>query len=623
VLRRLGATRVLPGYLCSDQTCNAIHNIHLETAHSAISRANDLLASYIEDKVSRKPDEFARVAADIMAEEFAKADIDGISNLFDAISDGLDLNEFRSFVDRLLRSSFKRSEARSELSVQIGAVVSNPTEFVANSDRAELMQIVLLQSNEQIIDAIDASVSTKSIDLRDFEVRTSRVKRWDRQNRGPNAEIGRYGVRFVMPPTAGLVTIKLLRLLHELYYMSGDLDPADLSYALDSSPELGEEELLCEAVRRFPPEELLRRLVISNRRAAERAALRFQIYEWEKLPREQLLERLIWKLGVPETVSFADLDRVAIHENELRHANSAGESEEVVRSHISNLFAAIEDALQRGLIFTTWCMTEDHYLASDPFMYDPGLGVEAMRFIDDKAPVDDPELRLTVGKNTLVPLASGYARLAKALRRTSEEDHKRSEDQHPPICKVTKRPFAFPYTLPFHNLSASARGVVLRELQTLARTMQEATVVKVRNSIIHGNNEFPTRDEIASAVQHVATWRGLMESKGFYPRLYALMESSRDVLGREVLRYQHREQEVKLFRPGWAVAPRMPISLPRMIIVPVAMTVSSGPLRFRLKGRPGKDPYWDGYPRRWKVRNDYSAKDRPEVQQDGVVSGSA
>jgi hypothetical protein len=403
----------------------------------------------------------------------------------------------------------------------------------------------------------------------------------------------------------------LLELLHRLFFASDILAPDDLAYALDAPRPVDEDELLGRAVQVLSPERILRELVIGNRLAAVEAGSFLGVENAGELGREDLLGRLLWKLGVPSSVIFGDLLRVAKYEGELAASSKAGAPSDTVRGHISNLFAAVEDALQRALEYITWSLTTDHFMEEGGFRYDPDPSPDVFQFIDEHSPMSDPALRLRGdGKNTIVPLAAGFARLAKGLKATSFDEYTRRRDLVPHICRVTGRPFVFAYTLPFLALTEGSRDSVLSDLHAIGQYIQDPNVVKVRNAGIHGNNQFPTAEELKSAVENIHLCRLRLRSTGVYPTVFNLVATEVDAFGRAISRYRGEVDEVVLQTPQWAVAPSLPSKLPQLLVIPAARMMSVGPMRFRLNPRGRNDPYWDGWPKRWRTDNSYESGDR-------------
>jgi hypothetical protein len=383
---------------------------------------------------------------------------------------------------------------------------------------------------------------------------------------------------------------------------------------------LSDAELLDRAVRQYTPRELFTRLILPNKRAAHAAAAKLGIFDHENMPRDQLLERLLWKIGESSPTAFTDVTRVEEYLKKLVDANMARQSVDILRSHAANLFAALEEALSRALIFSVWALTTDHYLAGDGFEYDPALDPEILEFIEINAPTDEPELRLKLDKNnTLQALSAGFARLARALRRLKADEYKRPPNDIPKSSEALSRPFAFPYTVFFLNLDQQSMSDVLTALQATSRLMQNEPVIDLRNSFAHGNHPLPDSDVIESVLDRIAKVAVQLRFTGFYPRAYELKAITRDALGREELTYQSSVDEISLYRPSWAIAPKLPAGDSRLIIMPIAKTVASGPLRFLLKPRPGSDPYWEGWPMRWHIEANYSSTERLSPDPNGLA----
>ena len=599
----------VPGYLCSDLTCKAVHSIFVETATTSVSKAREVINQYIAKEHSTGTNEDARGVSDAIALEWSLYQVYITPNLLDVLSDGLSEDELRIAIDRLLRNTFKVDGRRLDISRRIGAVITNPKEFVEQIGRPELIQIAMVHSDTDLIQAIDEVVQSGDIKIEDFEVRVSKVRRWDPRAASSRAEIGKLGVRFAGPPRSAIVADRMLDLLHTIYYRSGIWDAADLAYELEASSTLSEGELLDLALRECSPSELFVRLVLPNRRTLALAAEKLGVLDYQNLSREDVLRHLRWKIGEPSEVAFTDLRRVDQYVSILVEATRQPNDADVLRGHAVNVFAAIEDALSRALTFCTWSLTSDHYMSDEGFVYDPMISPAVVEFIELNAPSEEPELKLSVnGANTLAPLAAGFARLAKALRSLKAVEGERPESEIPLECAALDRPFEFRYARPFLNLAPAAQANVLTALQSVSRTMQSQSVLDVRNAIAHGNREFPGKDRIDEAIGSLRSLIEILHRGGLYPRIYELTRVFEDGVGREEYVYSGSDEEVAIRRPGWAIAPRLPIGDSRLTIFTAAQTVSSGPLRFTLKPRPGPDPYWDDWPKRWTAKVDHIAR---------------
>ena len=617
VPRSLRSSSLVPGYLCPSEACGAVHKIQLETGDASINKARGIVAGYIRKNRSPGPDgHLPLVSKSVMLDSGSQF---STANLFDVLSDGLDVEELRGVVDNLLRMSFKDPGRRMDISKRLSAAIINPSDFVLQLDRARLMQIVLLHSDRDIVHAVDNVISQGTLKIQDFEVRVSKVTRWTSSNQAI-AEIGAFGARFTSSTSSMLIALRMKALLHKVYYESGIWDAGDLAYAIEAPNGLSDGELLDRATRQYSIRELFTKLVLPNRRAAGIAAEELQIFQHDSISREELLEHFCWKIGEPDGIKFTDLSRIEEHLPDVRQANEESTGLDSIRSSAVVLFTALEDTLNRALTFCTWAFTEDHYLAKEGFLYDPAADPAALEFIESSAPAEHADLVLrSDGRNTLMPLGAGFARLAKALRNLKEDSCLRPEKDIPPECLALHRPFAFPYTRSFLNLTDSARSEVLTALQAAARYIQNVDVIDLRNWTVHGNKQFPGKDRVASALRCIDELQIHLLQTGLYPRLYEMVCRSRDSLGREELTYTSGNDGVAMYRPGWAIAPRLPLGQARLILIPIAKTESSGPLRFRLKKRPGRDPYWEGWPIRWPARSSYLGAENVPVDSGDLA----
>ena len=596
----------VPGYFCSDQTCFSIHGLQLNTANEAphLAPANKAL-HYVSDYLTRRygnvEDYHARILRDAHQIEMNSFVIGSPESVVEVVADGLDNSELRSVAEGVLKRGLKQHGAKS-LSLRLSAVIANPTTFVGGLTRPHLLQLILLFSDESLSAAVDECVRSGAIKTTQYEVRSRKMSRFG--SGGVQAEIGSRGLR--LTGGGSFVASRLLELLHHLYYDSVVLTSDDLAYLIGASEGDAEGSyVLDHAVRRLSPEALLRTLVLGSRQAHKLASSFLGLPD-ETGDKDELLQMLLWKLGASSSVAFQDMDRVRRYEAELASGISSKANQDELRGHISNLFAAIEGSLRTSLEFAIWVLTNDHFLEENSFVYDPAPKPERLQFIEEHSPTTDVKLRLELnGKNSLVALGAGFSRLSKALGAQVPDSTLRPEDQIPLVCRESGQPFAFRHTLPFHDLSEKARAATVDALQSVSRLIQDEVVLKTRNAAIHGSQHFPTEAELRLAAEKIGVLRSTLSTTGLYPSVFRLTDSTTDVLGRKKFRYEGSDAPVFLYQPSWAIAPKIPTGPRQLVVLPLCDTVASGPLRFRLKNRPGGDPYWDGWPRRWRVTEQY------------------
>jgi len=370
-------------------------------------------------------------------------------------------------------------------------------------------------------------------------------------------------------------------------------------------------ELLDKAVRAWSPEDVLRKLVLSSRAAFEVTVERLGIEPALATDQEEALQTLLWKLGATSRALPRTLDKLIALETELRQLSTEIDHDRI-RGIISNVFATLESALRASLEYSTWATTNDHYVDDESFVFDPAPnpGVR-LAFIEQYAPTEDGKIKLrSTDDNTLVALGAGFARLRKALAGLSADDFLRSHEQLPLACREGAREFAFSHTLPFLDLDAESRSKTLDVFTRVAQLVQDETLLRVRNAPLHGALDFPSIDEISLALGHISELRRILTTSGLHPSAFRLESTSVDSMGRVASTYFSDERtRVDLYEPTWKLAPRLPGGK-LLVILPLCNLGSPGPLRFRIKSRPGKDPYWNDWPRRWDVAGNYG---RPDV----------
>ena len=617
--RYIPSRNAAPGYLCSDLTCDDIHPITLSTANypphiAPANRAFSFVSDYVQREYGNREDPFARALRDAVGIEENNFRISAPEAVVDTLSDGLSLAELKTVMQTAFRLSAKNVGLRS-WAVALSRVIGDPNEFIDGLSHAELVQLALLHTDEQLAQAIDGSISTGKITLSEYEVRARRIVRSGR--RGVSAEIGSRGLRLV--GGGAFVARRLQELIHHIYFESGKSTPEDLAYVLgEPYGEPSGTELLDKAVRAWSPEDVLRKLVLASRSAFEATVERLGIEPALAKDQEEALQTLLWKLGATSRSLPRSLDKIAALEGDLRQASHEADDDRT-RGVISNLFAALEAALRSTLEFSTWALTNDHYVDDESFVYDPAPNPKArLAFIDQHAPTSDAKILLRASDdNTLVPLGAGFARLRKALAGLAEDAYLRSRDQLPLECREGALEFAFMHTLPFFDLDPEARAATLEHLARLAQLVQDETLLRVRNAPLHGAREFPTLDEMTIALGHISELRLILGKSGLLPTAFRLESTAADSMGRATATYYSDDRtRVDLYHPTWKIAPRLPDGK-LLVILPTGNLGAPGPLRFRIKSRPGSDPYWNDWPKRWDIAGTYG---RPEVGHVGEMA---
>ncbi len=599
-IRSILPRRTFSGYRCSDSNCHIIHEVELSTTATArIQKVISNVSEFVQDNY-QGDDPVLSVYRDAYSRRYESRRLAGYDAVVDVLADGLTVEELRHLVVETLCIRFLTEGTREALSRATGYVIQNPTTFANGLERPELLQILLLSNDKTVSMALDRVIRGGSVELSDHEVRVRRVARYKTR---VSAEIGKLGARVFGPKASSLVSMRLFELLDVLYMSRGDKGLEDLRYLSETQGEdIDHRDLLNEVAQRFSPDEILDLMVLGNHDTAMVAADHFHIENPEKMQRSILRDTLLWRLGVPGDVVFSQIGDVNRHLVSLTAVLNNEDSEEAKRGEISNVFSAVESAVALSLSFAIWALTVDHVTTENGFEFNLESARRTWSFLDDHSPVDD-RLRLPDnGKPTLAPLGCAFARLAKSLESIDQSAYVRPVNEYPIRCLNKARPYAFTSKLPFFNLNTASSVLILKALRSASSAFQDDAVLEVRNSTLHGNREFPSDEQIRNAIRKLTDSFDRLERIGIFPTVYDLVDQTVDLFGHADSKYSTaRGLTETLSNPTWTLAQGMPgAPSHRLVIFTKAVLSGVGPLCFKLKPNPRQDPYWEGFPVRWK-----------------------
>lgn len=615
--RHLPPVRSVPGFYCGDISCPRIHSLHLTTAQTApINRAIPALRDYVRGHMSGL-DEFAkRVNRRFAADRGDFRHFNGAAAL-EAIADGLNRDEIELVVAAALKAKFRDRTARLTLLKQLATAVANPDDFVRSLSREELLQILLLQSDEALWAALDSVLHDEALIIPGHEVRKSQLSRVDRV-----AEIGAFGLR--MRPTPEFPPASLcIEVLDAVFLQANAADELAFLGGVDEGADPN--DVLDVVVRKHDTTAIVDDFLLSSKATADRSADFFWVSEPYRTDRESLRAVLLWRLGAPGALAFSELGLLDRRAADLLRVIQSGKPEEAQRGAATNLWTVLESTLHRALCFTVWALSTDHFVSADGFEYDPTTDEETIQLLEKLAPATEGLALSPDGRNTLAPLGAGFGRLARVLDGLTAVDCERPSSQFPAESAATGRPFAFSHTQPVFWLSDEAQGVVIGAIRTLASMSQGERLLRVRNTSVHGNTPFPSSEELAWAADEVTRLAEQLRRFGLFPTVFEREATEVDSAGRSTTTYSAGDQSLSLHGPTRTLDPRLPFSSRQLVIMPAAQIPGCGPLRFTLKPNPRRDEYWDGWPRQWKVRaNDgYGPTDAGSTMEPSADSQSA
>jgi hypothetical protein len=605
---------------CSDPACDLIHYVELTTDYEAPVNLHRPKLNRLLEAGAREPSDWNGFINDLVEaikqkDQFDDLDPASLAYLTgDALAD-LELQAlFRSLLDTT-------GPDLRRMAASVG--LTGSAEKIAESlDRAELLQLMLCTSDQNIMRALDNLVKGGMIAVPMGEVRRARVNA--RARFGPwqlQAELSSRGVSFKAGNSA-LPVLRLHRLIRSLYDVDRVEDMQTLDWQLRHISGITPGAKLAEQLRIETPEGIIRNLVLATRENTERACESLGLPSALELADDDIVASLLWKLGfrsseidVPHSRFFERQDEI------IKLASSAQLSstvdEEPIRRAAAVFFQDLEFLLNDSLAYATWALTKDHYTSERPYVFRPSSDtLPAMLLLTEAAAkrASNPEQKVVLGElNTIYPLSRGFDILAFLLEdlRDREETLRRSSADYPEyLGKTELQRFPFEHVHPFLDIQPSAQMVIINDLREVSRGLLIYDVPEIRNSLTHFRRTAVDIARVIAGLEAVSQAVRRIVSLGFLRIPYQRSSTKVDEWGRRTVTLRSSSgQEVSFTRPStydWLPLPHL--SEVQYLMHSALFAEPNEVLRFR----PGYDsPYeemWVSYPRRREVRDNSVAK---------------
>lgn len=622
--RRIGPSQDVPLQHCHDVSCWKVHPVRLSTDSGAeINKARHAIHVALESE-GEDPSEFIPVLSELFKNPADEFDDENFGSIPFLIGDGLTHSDLKSLAHQLLNGPTAKQfrPAVQAMTARAGA----KEEVTSGLDRAHLMQMVLLATNDEIAEALDALTFSTDTDAQ-ILIPRGELRRSVLTNSKSSAfrnlpELSRLGVR--VRSSMNVAPLRLRRLIKQIYLTPTSAEDIvrdaaeaesdetrDLEWQLRAIPGPSIEARLTEYLRKASPGEVLRRLILNThdnvRIAAESLDLKFS-----DVSDDDLVERMLWKLGFD--VGEGD----ELHENFWRHSErlrraaetasvSSSVGEEEMREISGSYFPSLEGLLNDSLAYAVWALTTDHVSESDPYRYvydDKAVALTSERLGEDlHAAGDIPSPKTGLEKWTLQPLCRGFAVLSDLLVKieASKEDHIRVESSLPEFDSWTSiQRFPFRYTVSYLDLTEESRSKLHSVLRDTSRALIDSGVLELRNSLLHYRRSNVDLDGLVQALGKVESAVRQLESVGLVRILFHRQRVETDRWNRSlhVLR-DGMSRELAISRPSafaW-------LNLPDLDVPQYLMTIAQfDELGEYLRFRPGADSeyreMWSDLPQR-------------------------
>lgn len=607
--RLLAPTLSVPLQHCHDVACRRVHRVVLETDQTAEINEHRWAASKVLESESPEASDFGIFFGEVFRDDGQTYDDFNTGSLPLLLGDSLSEFELRQVLVRAI-------DANPRLRIEykkFGLNVTDAAKFAVSLGRAELLQLLLVDSDHAIISSLDWLVAQGEIVVPDGEIR--------RPVLFPNAamgafasqvEISNHGCRVYSRNQ--IAPLRLRRLIDKIYASDDVNEAEELSWLLRSVPGVTLAERLDEFLRTASPRRVVDELVLARKAHTEIAAieLRIDLSLGTDMQRSELVERILWKLGFDVAGPERLQDRFwQLHEELGQSARSAAVSttvnEEAMRGLSANYFEQLEMVLSDSLAFTSWVLTSDHWTAERPFHYDDdtcrSIGLRTVELSSCNVDGADKSALEFSEKVTLYGLSRGFGILADHLRAVKAEAEKfeRSTKDHPRFTTHTSlKKFPFRHVVPFLDLVPSSQSEILDKLDDISSRLINARVSDVRNSQIHYRRAASDLRPLIESLEGTRLAVRALEDLGFVRVLFTPKKVESDEWTRMTAYLSDgRGREVVLGHPSeysWLNLPTP--GMPQYLVISAQFAEPAEVLRFTL-GVPSEfTRMWDGFPTR-------------------------
>jgi hypothetical protein len=615
VFRWLSPTREAPLSHCSDPGCQGLHSVALRTSRTPSGQAYAVINEYLDETYGMKSDWHGFWWEEFMPDSLYYADFNP-ANFPLLLANALSEIELRALLQEVLTQHAGTLRPRLPTSSEDRDFMHSPPGAIVDGlNREAMYQLLLLASDEQLIQTLEELIDSGRIYIPATEVRISPVRRraatgWTDQT----AELSRFGVRFISRSNRLAVPRlkSLLKLLH------GDDDGlADLEWQLLDISGSDIFAKLDKLVNETDPRTIVRDLVVSRRGLFKGMTEYLQFGNFvppaSAADKEALIDRVLWKLGflvaTYPTANDVFWRRLRTLQAAIVGNTGSETGREEIRSVAVNFFVSLEEVLDSTLAFCVWSLFSDHYSESRPERFKYNL-TEARKVAASKLngyPLGNGEtLNISSsGRTNLFGLIEGLRITADLCEnQISEED--RSAYERPAIDfpgyagETGLELFPFENTLALLDLDEAAVHDIASLLRDASRSLVRSNLMSVRNRVPHGGGDFPTEEEFATALTATEQVVRMLEDAGALPLVWQFTGSNVDEYGRSGSHLQnYRGKSLVLYYPSELETCGLPASgAPQVIFKIARIRGSSEVLRFAFQEDSEYSSMWDKYPRR-------------------------
>jgi len=613
--RILPPTKRVKLWHCSDPSCNALHNVNLQTARTSIS---DILSEISDITFGKEISEWYTYFTRQCETENSYYDDYKIEDIPLTLVYSFGGKELKLVLKELI--DFKQG---SRDILPVDRKFQGSSEKIVNSlTKAECFQTILLFSSLDILVFTEKLISERKIHIPSTEIRSSRLQKTGGYFKIYH-ECNKLGFRAVSG-SSHLSFIHLRNLILNLH------DEPNLKQQLEWKLKFYDYESLKEKVEAYinsvEPHQIIKDTVLSG---VYQVSKTFEYlpgyYQMPKTLEEEnlIVNKILWKLGFniniyPTTISLFE-DRLSKFRMILDESNIYGETEkEKIRSSAVNLFVSLEEILKNSLAFSTWLLLSDHFRTTY-FCYNYS---EATAFMTHtlngyKLNADTELLFDASGKNTLYPLIEGFTALFGICDRyfsEGNEKFKRSEDELPRFFgKTNLVDFPLIHKMLLFDIKINSY-LKIREIGLkIPSEFNRNKVLAVRNALEHDREEFPPKNDLINACDCLSFMINEIINAGLYPNVYLFHSLSKDKYNRILKTFEdYSGKKVSINELiNYKGYPIPSTNYPNIIVPNINFPGTMEALRIKYEENSEYLYYWKNFPRRkLKIKEEETPNDK-------------
>lgn len=596
---------------CSDLTCEEDHRRILSTSYEAgINKAIEAVSKLLDRKKEDVSDwngyfRHFEMSPSNPYDDFAA---DSIAYL---IGDALTLDEQKALVARLLDHT--SSELRT-VATKLGVAPGPAEKMVKGLNAAELLQLTLMTSNNQIGLALDGLVADRTIKLSPGEIRVPVINASERGVGwyGLQPQLSRHGLRLVSPLT-DLALLRLRRLVSQMYRLDDEGDRSELEWQLRHEEAGPLDARLEQHLRKRSPRETVSSLLLARRSNFVVASTSLSLAEDALANDEDRINSVMWKLGfsVEDMLDphrdFWRLQGKMVQVARQNPINSGVVDAEEIRRYVLEYFVRLEALLKDAILFTTWALTNDHFASNRSFVYRPsvdeGFSLDVLRQAANAQGNSDDHAVVFGDDLTLYPLIRAFQILSSYLKGIEGESvkYQRPPEAIPNWARSQKiQEFVFRHTVPFLDLLPESRERIVSLLSEVSRRLIAAETNEARNEWFHARSTHVTAERLRVSLEAIRDAVSYIEDAGFARQVCRRVRVETDEAGRTAVALADaRGREIFFYRPtrfAWLDMPSFTKS--QHIMVAARFAEPAEVLRFRSEAESPYSEMWRDYPKR-------------------------